>query len=681
MFHRDPENLHRIADVVGQIAREVALAQPGKDLGLLPVNCLLHELQASADKLPPEMAAAIGRALVVVDEIFHTSCAFDADSINRLSDWASWMNGAILDALNDRPLTPLAQTASVASTVRCEDEPALLLDLDNDRELLVEFCAEAREHLLNIEQGVLVLEQSPTDADTLNTIFRAFHTFKGTAGLLKLHPVEELAHELETVLELARTRKLTVNRPVIELLLAGSDALRRFIDVISARAKGKTAGPEIKVPTRDLLARVRAVAGGGATTPTSAHSSSSPKPAAATHAHAAPNSGVIKVDTLKLDTLMELVGELVIAQSQVCQDVSVTAVENQRLTRKLAQLSRITKELQRNALSLRMVPVRATFQKMIRLVRDVSSQQGKQIKLLLQGEDTELDRTLVEEIADPLVHLIRNSIDHGIEPPEERVSAGKNPVGTIWLSAFHRGGNIVIQVQDDGRGLNPQKLLARARERGLITGQDRLTEREAWALIFAAGFSTAESVTEISGRGVGMDVVRRNIEKLRGKIGLESTPGQGTTFTLSLPLTLAIIDGLIVAVGEQRFILPTLSVREALRPRREMLATTPEQGEMVNVRGQLIPLLRLHEFYDVNPRTTDPTEALLVVVESNGRTKCLLVDELLGKQEIVIKSLGDTFRQAPAIAGGAILGDGRVGLILDANALVSLRPFPGFLAA
>ncbi|HSH17476.1 MAG TPA: chemotaxis protein CheA, partial [Verrucomicrobiae bacterium] len=319
---------------------------------------------------------------------------------------------------------------------------------------------------------------------------------------------------------------------------------------------------------------------------------------------------------MKLDSLMDLVGELVIAQSQVCQEASLTTVENQRLTRKLAQLSRITKELQRNALALRMVPVRATFQKLIRLVRDVSDQQGKQVELLLAGEDTELDRTLVEEIADPLVHMIRNSIDHGIEPPEERVSAGKSPAGTIRLSACHRGGNIVIQVQDDGRGLNHEKLLARARERGLITGQDRLTEREAWALIFAAGFSTAESVTEISGRGVGMDVVRRNIEKLRGKIDLESTPGGGTTFTLSLPLTLAIIDALIVAIGEQRFILPTLSVREALRPTREMLATTPEQGEMVSVRGQLIPLLRLHEFYDVKPRTTDPTEALLVVVEN-----------------------------------------------------------------
>lgn len=681
MFHRDFEILHRIADVVGKITLEVALAQPGKDLGLLPVNCLLHELQDSAGELPPEIAAGIGRALAVVDNVFETSFVFDPDSIKHLADWANWMNGAILDALNDRPITPFDQTASAVGTARCEEEPALLLDLENDRELLVEFCAEAREHLQNLEQGVLVLECNPADTDTLNTIFRAFHTFKGAAGLLKLQPIEELAHELETVLELARTRKLAVDKPVIDLFLAGGDALQRFIDAIHAQAEGKSGGSGIRLPTRDLLARVRAVAGRAATTPTSAHSTPSPKPAAATHAHTAPNGGVIKVDSMKLDSLMDLVGELVIAQSQVCQEALLTTVENQRLTRKLAQLSRITKELQRNALALRMVPVRATFQKLIRLVRDVSDQQGKQVELLLAGEDTELDRTLVEEIADPLVHMIRNSIDHGIEPPEERVSAGKSPAGTIRLSACHRGGNIVIQVQDDGRGLNHEKLLARARERGLITGQDRLTEREAWALIFAAGFSTAESVTEISGRGVGMDVVRRNIEKLRGKIDLESTPGGGTTFTLSLPLTLAIIDGLIVAIGEQWFILPTLSVREALRPSREMLATTPEQGEMVSVRGQLIPLLRLHEFYDVKPRTTDPTEALLVVVENNGGARCLMVDQLIGKQEVVIKSLGDTFKQAPAIAGGAILGDGRVGLILDANALVSLRCLPSFLAA
>lgn len=722
MFNRDLETLNRISDTVGKIALEVALAQPGKDFGLLPVNCLLGELQEAAAKLPAEINAAVAQANGVVEEIFNTTGLFSEGTIQRLTDWANWMNGAVLDGLNDRPIKPFA----AGSTGGAESRPltsnatppiapapaaeaALVLDLEGDGDLLVEFCAEAHEHLQNIEQGVLVLENKPDDADTLNTIFRAFHTFKGGAGLLNLLPIKELAHELETVLDLARTHKLTVDKAIIDLILAGGDTFKQFIVEISAQTSGKNAGTPICVPTLELLARVRVVSTGGTPAPKAAARTAEPKPAAVAASSASPTTvvepapaskkasgkpatpaaggekttggSVVKVDTLKLDSLIDLVGEMVIAQSQVCQDEQVTAIESQRLTRNLAQLGRITKELQRTAMSLRMVPIRATFQKMTRLVRDVSSKQGKQAELVLSGEDTELDRTIVEEISDPLIHMIRNSVDHGIEKPEDRVKAGKPALGTVRLSAFHQGGNIVIEIKDDGRGLNPEKLKAKALERGVITDKDRLTDKEAYGLIFAAGFSTAEVITEISGRGVGMDVVRRNIEKLRGKIDIESAIGQGTTFTISLPLTLAIIDGLIVTIGEQRFILPTLSVRESFRPTRDMITTVHEKGEMVNVRGRLSPLLRMYEFYDLKPRTTDPTEALLVVVDNNGETRCLMVDQLLGKQEVVIKSLGETFKKAPAIAGGAILGDGRVGLIIDANSLVSLRNLSKAIAA
>jgi two-component system chemotaxis sensor kinase CheA len=724
MFNRDLDTLNRISDTVGKIALEVALAQPGKDFGLLPVNCLLGELKDAAAKLPPEINAAVGHANDIVDGVFNSTGVFDNASIKQLTDCANWMNGAVLDGLNDRPIksfavatpagTPAAnaQAPAVAAVPAAAGEASLVLDLENDGELLVEFCAESQEHLQNIEQGVLVLEQKPDDADTLNTIFRAFHTFKGGAGLLNLLPIKELAHELETVLDLARTHKLTVDKAIIDLILAGGDTFKQFIVEISARTSGKNPGAPICVPTQELLIRVRVVSIGGTRRPSAATaapvkvvpatpaqvapvSAPTPAPQQAVAAKKSPakqasqtasvekaaGGSVVKVDTLKLDSLIDLVGEMVIAQSQVGQDEQVTAIESQRLTRNLAQLGRITKELQRTAMSLRMVPIRATFQKMTRLVRDVSSKQDKQAELILAGEDTELDRTIVEEISDPLIHMIRNSVDHGIEKPEDRVKAGKSAQGTVRLSAFHQGGNIVIQIQDDGRGLNPEKLKAKALERGVITEKDRLTDKEAYALIFAAGFSTAEVITEISGRGVGMDVVRRNIEKLRGKIDIESAIGQGTTFTISLPLTLAIIDGLIVTIGEQRFILPTLSVRESFRPTQDMLTTVHEKGEMVNVRGKLSPLLRMYEFYDVKPRTTDPTDALLVVVDNNGETRCLMVDQLLGKQEVVIKSLGETFKKAPAIAGGAILGDGRVGLIIDANSLVSLRNLNKAIAA
>lgn len=382
----------------------------------------------------------------------------------------------------------------------------------------------------------------------------------------------------------------------------------------------------------------------------------------------------VKVDIHKLDSLVDLVGEMVISQTMLAQDRSLAGIESQSLARNLAQLSRNTKDLQRIAMSLRMVPVRASFQKMNRLVRDLATRQGKHVELVLSGEDTELDRTIVEEIGDPLVHMIRNSMDHGIETPEVRVSKGKPAAGVIHLRAYHQGGNIVIQIQDDGAGLNRDRILKKAVEAGLVRENETLDEKEIYALIFAPGFSTAEKVTDISGRGVGMDVVKRNIDKLRGKIEIESVLGKGSTFSLHLPLTLAIIDGLIVVVGNERFVIPTLSVRESFRPKPDSIARVHDRGELVHVRGRYIPLLRLHEHFSVDPRSTDPYEGIVVVLESGMDTRCILVDQLVGKQEVVIKSLGGVFKENRALAGAAILGDGRVGLILDPNALVKLSP-------
>ncbi|HXG46547.1 MAG TPA: chemotaxis protein CheA, partial [Methylomirabilota bacterium] len=414
---------------------------------------------------------------------------------------------------------------------------------------------------------------------------------------------------------------------------------------------------------------------------TAAKAATAPAAAGAHNGEAKGSAGFVKVDTVKLDSLIDLVGEMVIAQSLIAQDPSIRSVASQQATRNLAQLARITNELQRTAMSLRMVPIRATFQKMTRLVRDVATKQKKQVELKMSGEDTELDRTIVEEISDPLIHMIRNSVDHGIEPPSVRVERGKPAQGTVHLRAFHQGGNIVIQIQDDGGGLNKEKILKKAVERGLVREGQNLSEKEIFDLIFAPGFSTAEVVTEISGRGVGMDVVRRNIEKLRGKIDIQSTLGQGSTFTIYLPLTLAIIDGLIVRVGQERFILPTLSVRESFRPSPEMLSTVHERGEMVNVRGKISPLLRLHQCFNIKPRSTNPCEGILVVVDSGDENRCVFVDDLVGKQEVVIKSLGETFKSNRALAGAAILGDGSVGLILDADALVKLKTSAPSLAA
>jgi two-component system chemotaxis sensor kinase CheA len=378
----------------------------------------------------------------------------------------------------------------------------------------------------------------------------------------------------------------------------------------------------------------------------------------------------VKLDTRKLDSLVDLVGELVIAQSMVVQDPDVQRLASRHLARCLRQLGRITSELQRTAMSLRMVPIHRTFQKMTRLVRDLAAQQEKQVQLIVEGEETELDRNIVEELSDPLVHMIRNSVDHGIELPAARVSRGKPALGTIRLSASHQRGGIVIAIRDDGKGLDRERILAKAREHGLIKADATLTEEETFALIFAPGFSTAEIVTDVSGRGVGMDVVRRNIEKLRGKVEIQSIAGQGATFTIVLPLTLAIIDGMLVGVGDDRYIIPTLSVRESFRPRPGMVTTVHERGEVVSVRGRLTPLLRLGQHLGTPCRAVDPTDGIIVVVESGDAARGLLVDELLGKQEVVIKNLGETFRKQNLLAGAAILGDGRVGLILDVDTLV-----------
>jgi len=377
----------------------------------------------------------------------------------------------------------------------------------------------------------------------------------------------------------------------------------------------------------------------------------------------------VKVDTAKLDYMVDMIGELVIAQSQVQHDPALGSLESPRLQRNLSLLARTTAELQRTGMAMRMVPVGHLFRRMVRLVRDLSRKAGKQAEVEIFGEETELDRTIVQELGDPLVHMIRNSLDHGLEPPEERVAAGKDPVGRVRLRASHQAGHILVEIADDGRGIDRQKVLAKARQRGLVAEGAHVPDNEILNLIFEPGFSTAERVTDISGRGVGMDVVRKHVQKLRGRIEIQSMPGQGTTFLLKMPLTLAIIDGLVIAVGRERYIVPLFAVRETFRPTRDMISTVCGRGEMALIRGRLLPVARLYRRFGVTPRTEDPCDAVFIVAENGGRLFCLMVDDFVGKQEVVLKSLGETLKNIPGVAGGAILGDGRVGLVLDLDGI------------
>jgi two-component system chemotaxis sensor kinase CheA len=415
-----------------------------------------------------------------------------------------------------------------------------------------------------------------------------------------------------------------------------------------------------------------------------------PMPSTLTTAPASPNEPsrlttdraretTIRVRTERVDTLVEMVGELVIAHSMIAQDPAVVTGTNVELARKVAHAGKIIRDLQDLSMGMRMVPLRAQFQKLARLVRDLATKAGKEVYFEVEGEETEIDRNLVDSLSDPLVHMIRNAVDHGIESPSAREACGKPRIGIVRLRASHASGNVMVDLSDDGRGLSRDRIAKKAIELGIISTADGLSDTEVFALIFSPGFSTADQVTEISGRGVGMDVVRRNLEALRGRVDIASEPGAGTTFTLRLPLTLAITDGMLVRVGAERFVVPTSHIRLSFRPEASALTTYAGRGEMVVLRDEVIPLVRLHQVFDVTGAESDPTRALVMVVGDGAGYAALLVDELLGQQQVVAKTLGDGLGNVPGVSGGAILGDGRVGLILDLAEVLALAR--GFRAA
>ncbi len=381
----------------------------------------------------------------------------------------------------------------------------------------------------------------------------------------------------------------------------------------------------------------------------------------------------IRVDTAKIDKLINLVGELVITQSML-SDLGTRFDMKQLhvLQERIAQLERNTREIQERVMSIRMVPIGTAFSRFPRLVRDLAAKLGKKIQLVLSGEETELDKTVIEAIGDPLTHLVRNAADHGLEMPAERLDNNKPETGVIKLNAFHESGNICITVEDDGRGLNRDKILAKAIKQGLVPEGASLSEDQIYALIMKPGFSTAEQVSDLSGRGVGMDVVKRNIEALGGTVSIRTVFGKGTTFTLKLPLTLAIIEGMTIRVGRETYIVPMLSILESIQPKPEAVKTVVGKGELIDVRGTYLPVIRLYEVFNAEPEYRDPVKAILLVVETEGERVAIMVDEILGQQQVVIKSMEQNFRKVEGIAGATILGDGTVGFILDVRGLLEI---------
>jgi len=637
------------------------------------------------------------------------------------------------------------------------------------RKLHQTFIDESLEMLSDLERGLLELEKNPEAEDTINTVFRAAHTIKGSSGSLGLPDISRFTHEMEEILDLVREKRQAADTGIVSMLLEGTDVIR---DLVGSLATGEEYDTErykhvfkklegfnlrhniieyrIKIkPSDDLLRRgidpamflddLRSIGEvtqlkclSDAVPPvmeldpeslylgwemvlstakddseirkifefieqdsellierlskeeiSSTESEDTADTLPQTKRTDLNNGGndqgrkarsrvsSVRVGLDKLDGLLNAVGEMAVLHSMFQQIMNMNGSRDiQSFGTIFTQLQGIGREIQERAMSLRMLPVGDVFHRFERTVRELSQKRNKEVKLIISGEDTELDKGMVEKITDPLVHLIRNALDHGIETNEERLKAGKPVIGTLHLKAYQAGDSIYIEVSDDGKGMDRDRILSKARDRGLVIEGDELTDEQVYSLVFTAGFSTAAEISEISGRGVGMDVVKKNIESLNGKVFVRSERGKGTSVTIRIPLTLAIIDGLTAQVGEEVFVIPVVSVIESLRPQRHEVRGIYEKGEVVDVRGEYIPLVRLHKELHVVPYTENPWEAIVIIVGSEGNKCCLLVDDILGEQQIVIKNLGKATPRVRDISGGTILGDGKVALVIDVQGIV-----------
>jgi two-component system chemotaxis sensor kinase CheA len=583
-----------------------------------------------------------------------------------------------------------------------------------DPDLLTEFIAESTDLISSAEEALLTLETDPEDMDAVNTVFRAFHTIKGTAGFMDLTLISEMGHHAESFLSRVREGEIRYGGGYADLSLLALDMLKELILSVEGALQGSPLSrPVGYTDLMELLANPE-----GAGISDEQDEAQPPRlgdvlvaqgkvernkveQAAQSHPREMIGAALVKdkvasvtdvgwslrsqkrlqnggqvveswvrVSTERLDRLIDMIGELVIAHSMVAQDHLVVNGNHHALLKKIAHTSKIVRELQNISMSMRMIPLKATFSKMARLVRDLARKMGKKVHFVTEGEDTEIDRNLVDIINDPLVHMLRNAVDHGIETPEIRRQYGKAEYGTVALSAYHSAGNVIVEIKDDGKGLDREVIVAKAREKGLIDESRLLNDHEVFNLIFEPGFSTAKTVTDVSGRGVGMDVVKKKIESLRGMAEIRSEKGKGSVFKVILPLTLAIIDGMVVRVGAEIYVIPTASIVRSIKPQPADISTVHNRGEMFSLQRNLIPLFRLDGLFRIGSAVQEQNHALVVVVEDEEHQAGLLIDELIGRQQVVVKTLGEAMRDIRGISGGAILPNGRVGLILDVAGLV-----------
>lgn len=538
--------------------------------------------------------------------------------------------------------------------------------MEINREMLLQsFREETEECLQQMEQLLLALETHPEDRELISSLFRAAHTIKGNASLLEFDALARFLHDVEDLLDLCRSNGVVPSQEVISILLKTVDAQRQMAKRAVEGETGLLPEHEaLSARLVELTAKIKPAEAPGAQ-----DSSATNAPDFSTGARESKASVQnLRVDVGKLDRMLNLTVEFAIAQGRqrrILEEKLGLSGNRREVLESHHGLEALFLELQELVMKIRMVPVGPTFHRFARSVRDAARKSGKLARMLVVGDDVEVDTTILEHIHDPLMHMIRNSVDHGLETPEVRRALGKDPSGKIVLQAFHDSGNIVVQISDDGAGLDHERILAHARAKGIVAEGARLSETEIHNLIFQPGFSTAAKVSELSGRGVGLDVVRRNVNALSGAILVESRKGLGTTFTIRLPLTLAIIDGFAVKVGTETYVIPLSSVKECLELPAERHSS--DEGGVINLRGEALPYVRLRDLFDSTGNA--PSREKIIVVEYQGGRAGLAADELLGEQQAVIKPLGRLFQGIRGVSGSTILGNGRVALILDVPAL------------
>lgn len=672
--------------------------QKSENINLNHLAIALIELDpdnpVDVDQFKKSLALARDNATGPLRDLFLQGCEVlnawpDTDPQLR-QEAMSRLSGLLEQAMRLGEEIPIEKKQKKSKTVKTVSQKSLdvVISDEFEAELINEFISESMECANMAELAVLEWERNPNDRELLNTIFRGFHTIKGTSSFMHIDCIKDISHLAESMLVNVRDGQEHFTRDHASMSLKSLDVIKNILERMKLSGPGK----KMKLPLdyEGVLEEVKNFASvmkksEPETLPEKPVDQLSPQPSSDTGEKTASEQALflgkassfltestVRVKVDRLDKLLDTVGELVIVQTMVSQDDLIASNKYHEFNKKILQAGKIVRELQDLSMILRMVPLKGTFQRMARLARDLSHKKGKSINFIIEGDDIELDRSMVDMVADPLVHLIRNSIDHGIETPEERRNAGKPDQGHIYLTAGRVEGSIILTIRDDGRGLNRQKIIEKAIKSGLMDSAEGVTDQDAWEMIFQPGFSTADNITDVSGRGVGLDVVRQGVESLRGRIEVQSTEGQGCSFILRMPLTMAITDGMVVKVGSERYILPITNIQKAVKPSQTDIHTVNQRAEMFDFMGEMLPVIRLHRLFDIANAQTELTEGLLIVLGEGKIRGALFVDDLLGQTQVVTKLLGRGVNTIPGVAGGAIMSDGTVGLILDTGGIIGM---------